>query len=175
MTTAAATSATTTSPPPPRIVIRSPRKDAHTGQNLTVRVALLGTAPPSSSFRYVLDGRFTRHGSTHVTFTDLAPGSHHLVVTLVGDSGVRAADSFIVRAPPPPPPPATTSIVAPTTSTATSTPTPNSAPASPPAASNPPPTPSPSPPASHGGIPQGNGGDMDADNNGGPSDGDGNV
>src|SRR5439155_19965720 len=62
VTTAAATSATTTSPPPPRIVTRSPRKGAHTGQNLTVRVALLGTAPPSSSFRYVLDGRFTRHG-----------------------------------------------------------------------------------------------------------------
>lgn len=32
-----------------------------------------------------------------------------------------------------------------------------------------------SPPASTGGIPQHNGGDQDADNNGGPSDGDGNI
>jgi len=32
-----------------------------------------------------------------------------------------------------------------------------------------------SPPASASGIPQGNGGDQDSDNNGGPSDGDGNI
>jgi len=32
-----------------------------------------------------------------------------------------------------------------------------------------------SPPATAGGIPQGNGGDQDSDNNGGPSDGDGNI
>jgi hypothetical protein len=37
----------------------------------------------------------------------------------------------------------------------------------------PPPTMAPAPPANP--IPQGNGGDQDADNNGGPSDGDGNI
>jgi hypothetical protein len=134
-------------PPPPRLVIRAPRRGSHTSQTLTVRVALLGRAPAgATSYRYVLDGRFTRHGSTRVTFDDLAPGRHHLVVTLLGATGIHASDAFTVRAPPPPPPPVT--------------------------ATSAPPAPA---PAMGEGIVQGNGGDMDGDNNGGPSDGDGGV
>jgi hypothetical protein len=49
-------------------------------------------------------------------------------------------------------------------------------PAPPPAAATPPPAPPATPPAPTANpIPQGNGGDQDADNNGGPSDGDGNI
>jgi hypothetical protein len=49
-------------------------------------------------------------------------------------------------------------------------------PAPPPAAATSPPAPPATPPAPIANpIPQGNGGDQDADNNGGPSDGDGNI
>ena len=47
--------------------------------------------------------------------------------------------------------------------------------APPPAAATPPPAPPASPTHAANPIPQGNGGDHDADNNGGPSDGDGNI
>jgi hypothetical protein len=160
------------------LVIRAPKQGAHIGQTLNVRVAVLGTAPAGpQSFKYVLDGRFTRHGGERVTFTDLTPGRHHIVVTLVGDAGVTAGRGFTVKAPPPPPSPppptTTTSTVQPTTTTAPA-PMPNTSTAAPTPAPAPAPAPSP-PPAASGGIPQGNSGDMDADNNGGPSDGDGNI
>jgi predicted lipoprotein with Yx(FWY)xxD motif len=70
-----------------------------------------------------------------------------------------------------PPPPATSP--PPTAAPPTTSPP---APAAPPPTTTPPPPPTTSPPATApSGIPQGNGGDHDADNNGGPSDGDGDV
>ncbi len=63
----------------------------------------------------------------------------------------------------PPPPPTTTTVPPPPPTTTTVPPPP------------PPPTTTPPPPAVINGITQGNGGDHDPDNNGGPSDGDGNL
>ena len=72
-----------------------------------------------------------------------------------------AGDQISAPTSPPPPPPATTP--PPTTPPPTTTPPP------------PPTTTPPPPPTTNNGIPQDNGGDHDADNNGGPSDGDGNL
>jgi hypothetical protein len=124
-----------------------------------VRVALSGAAAGSDALRYVLDGRLTRRGSRLLTYHDLAPGHHHLLVSLASNRGVHVATVFTVPAPPSPPVPAP-------------------APAPPPATmTTPPPTaaaPAPAPPPVSG-IPQGDGGDRDGDNNGGPSDGDGDI
>jgi hypothetical protein len=141
------------SAPTAHLSILSPRPAAHTGSTLTVRVGVSG-APSTGApvFRYVLDRRLTRSGSSRLTFHDLAAGRHHLVVSLAADSPIHAATTFTVRAPP-------AVVVAPTQPTTT--------PAPEPAVTNPPP--------STGGIPQGNGGDGDGDNNGRPSDGDGNI
>jgi hypothetical protein len=120
-------------------------------------------------FRYLLDGREARRGSAHLTFDELAPGAHHLVVTLVNDAGVHAVSSFVVRAPTPVP----AAEPAQVTTATTPAPAPAATRAEPPMSR---PAAKPSTPApSSAGIPQGNGGDQDEDNNGGPSDGDGNV
>lgn len=125
-----------------------------------MRVALSGAgATGADNIRYVLDGSLTRRGSARLTFTDLVPGRHRLVVILVSNGGVRAATVFTVPAPPPPPVPAPAPAAA---SAPTRAPAPMTAPA-----------PAPAPMTS--GIPQNNGGDMDGDNNGGASDGDGGV
>jgi hypothetical protein len=179
---ASSTSTTTAAKPsrPLRLHILSPRAGARTGQNLTVRVALTGTASGHvHSFRYVLDGMLTRRGNARLTFHGLAPGRQHLVVSVPGDPGLHAAAIFVVRTPPVPAAPvpvATTA--APTSTTATPAPTTPAPTTAAPTTAAPAPatttTAAPAPaPAS--GIPQGNGGDMDGDNNGGPSDGDGGV
>jgi hypothetical protein len=160
----ATTAAKPASAPTPHLSILSPRVDAHTASTLTVRVALNGARTGGTPrFRYVLDHRLTRFGSARLTFHDLAPGRHRLEVILAGASPSRATTAFTVRAPAPPASP-----VPAQSQPAVSTPIP------PPISSTPPPKAS--SPQSSGGIPQGpNAGDGDGDNNGGPSDGDGNV
>jgi hypothetical protein len=141
--------------PTPRLSIPSPRPTAHTGSTLTVRVTVSGApATGADRFRYVLDRRLTRSGPSQLTFHDLAPGRHHMEVVLASGGAARATTAFTVRAAPP------VAVEAPAQVPETTT-------------SAPPATPSPAP--STGGIPQGNGGDEDRDNNGGPSDGDGNI
>lgn len=171
-TTASSTApaATTTSarPPRPHLHVRSPRSGAHTGQTVTVDVVLSGAASRRASvLLYILDGRRARRGSGHLTFRGLAPGRHHLLITLPNDRSVRGRTVFLVRTPPAAPSPA------PVQTTQTQPP-PTPAPAPPPATTTtsvPPP-----PPAPTGGIPQGpTAGDRDSDNSGGPSDGDGNI
>jgi hypothetical protein len=157
-TTAAASAA---AKPRAHLRILSPRAGARSGETLTVRVALSGAAAGSDPLRYVLDGRLTRRGSRLLTYHDLAPGHHHLQVSLVSNRGVHKSTVFTVPAPPPPPAPAPAA--APTPPPATMT-------MPPPATMTAPPSP---PPVS--GIPQGDGGDHDGDNNGSASDGDGNI
>jgi hypothetical protein len=177
-TRVAAASATTKSaapdPPPPVAHLRiiSPRRGAHTAPNLTVRVAVTGaSASGSRAFMYVLDGTLSRRGSARLTFHDLAPGRHHLLVALLARRSTRATVSFTVAAPPPPPSPGPASSAQPSTPALAP---PTAAPPPPPTMTQPP-APTPAPPPSMG-IPQGlNAGDGDADNNGAPSDGDGNV
>jgi hypothetical protein len=162
------------------LAILTPRPDAHTAPTLTVRVALIGTpADATQTFRYVLDHRLIRSGSDRLTFHDLAAGRHRLEVILPGASPSRASTTFIVRAPvrvhvaapvATEPQPAVSTPLPPPTS---SNPAPS---APPPAKTTAPAPPKVSPPRSGGGIPQGpNAGDGDGDNNGGPSDGDGNI
>jgi hypothetical protein len=87
-----------------------------------------------------------------LTFRDLVPGHHRLLVALVSHPSIRATVSFTVIGQPPPP----VQVTAP-----------------PPQVTAPPPAPAPVP---NSGIPQGpNAGDADSDNHGGPSDGDGNI
>jgi hypothetical protein len=166
---AAAPLTTATTPPPaiPRLRILSPRAGAHTGQTVTVHVVVTGSSQrDSSSFRYVVDGGRAKPGSARLTLRGLAPGSHHLVVTLANNHSVKGTRSFIVRTPPAPTAPVQSA--PPTTQTQAPAPAPAPAPPQTTTSSPPPTTPS-------GGIPQNNGGDMDSDNNGGPSDGDGNI
>jgi hypothetical protein len=78
--------------------------------------------------------------------------------------------------PPQPPPAAPTPTMVPPATAPVTAPTPNTIPPQPPPVTPTPTTVAPSPPAlPNNGIPQGNAGDQDADNNGGPIDGDGNV
>jgi hypothetical protein len=159
--------------------ILSPRVGAHAAATLTVRVTLTGTATSGARrFRYVLDHRLTRSGSDRLTFHNLAPGRHRLEVIWPNASPSHAATTFIVRAPAPVAVPVPAQ-AQPTTSTPLPPPT-----STIPPPRTPPPTktatspapPQASPPQSNGGIPQGpNAGDGDGDNNGGPSDGDGNM
>jgi hypothetical protein len=168
----AITAAKPASAPTPHLSILSPRMGAHTASTLTVRVALSGApAGGAQRFRYVLDRRLARSGSARLTFHDLAPGRHRLEVLSAAGSTVSASTTFTVRAPAPVAIPAparaqpTVSTAAPAPTTATPAPQ-TTAPAPPKA----------SPPPASGGIPQGpNAGDGDGDNNGGPSDGDGNI
>jgi hypothetical protein len=89
-----------------RVHIMSPRAGSHTGQDLTVRIRVTGTASGRvHAFRYLLDGVLTRHGDGRLTFHGLAPGRQHLVVSVTGQPTVHAAAVFVVRAPPPPPAP----------------------------------------------------------------------
>jgi hypothetical protein len=166
--------------PVAHLSILSPRTGAHTSSTLTVRVALRGArAGRTPRLRYVLDHRLIRSGSDRLTFHDLASGRHRLEVILPGASPSRASTTFIVRAP------VRVHVAAPVATEsqpAVSTPLPpptssNPAPsAPPPAKTTAPAPPKVSPPRSGGGIPQGpNAGDGDGDNNGGPSDGDGNI
>jgi hypothetical protein len=143
--------------------IVSPHAGAHTGSTLTVHVAATG-APSASSgqFRYVLDGRVVRSGSSKLTFHHLAPGRHSVRVVVVGNPQ-ETSTTFIVRAPAPAPKPVVTEPVE-TQPTATTPPPPVTT--APPAEAT--------PPAEN--IPQGaNAGDGDGDNQGQPSDGDGNL
>jgi hypothetical protein len=161
---ASASTAAAASAAKPRAHLRilSPRAGARSGETLTVHVALSGAAAGSDPLRYVLDGRLTRRGSRRLTYHDLAPGHHHLQVSLASNRGVHVSTVFIVPAPPaPPPPPAAAPAPAPTPPPATMT--------------TPPPAATPPPPPPVSGIPQGGGGDHDGDNNGGPSDGDGDI
>jgi hypothetical protein len=182
-TTAAATTTTTaatvapartapTASPVTHLAILSPQAGAHTPSTLTVHVAATG-APSGSTgrFRYVLDGRVTRTGSSELTFHDLAPGHHTLRVVMLG-SPVERTTTFTVNAPAAAPKPVVAQ--APPTETQATTP--------PPAATTPAPaatTPAPTqtrPSGASEGIPQGpNAGDGDGDNHGEPSDGDGDI
>jgi hypothetical protein len=161
----------------PRLFILTPGRGASTGQSLTVRVGVSGARPGGpGAFRYLLDGRIARLGSDRLTYHELAPGAHRVVVMLADDGRVRAGSFFRVRAPTPviasePAPPTTTATPAPETP-ATSTPAPSRTTTQ---RSTPAPAPPPREAPPTGGIPQNNGGDHDSDNNGGPSDGDGNV
>ncbi len=165
--------------PVAHLSILSPRAGAHTASTLTVRVKLTGTVTNGAQpFRYVLDHRLTRSGSDRLTFHNLAPGRHRLEVIWPSASPIHTDTTFIVRAP--------ARVVVPVSAQAQPT---ASTPIPPPTSTTPPPrTPPPtktttapappqaSPPQSNGGIPQGpNAGDGDGDNNGGPSDGDGNM
>lgn len=172
-------SATTAITPPRPIVhlrILSPRSGAHTRQTVTVRLVVTGSAQPGAkSFRYVLDRGRAKHGPARFILRGLTPGVHHLVVMLANNGSVKAIRSFIVRTPPPPPAPAPvqTAPAATQTQAQAPAPAPTPAPTTQQTTTSSPPTPPPTTPS--GGIPQGNGGDMDSDNNGGPSDGDGNL
>ena len=158
--------------PAARLSILSPRPGTHTGSTLTVRVALAGaTRAGVHQFRYVLDRRLTRSGGAQLTFHDLAPGRHRLEALSPGTGAPTAVTRFTVRAPAQVPsapaiplPTAPAAAVQPTVS-APPAPSTNPAPAPMPTESAPPPA---------GGTPQNGGGDGDADNSGGPSDGDGN-
>jgi hypothetical protein len=103
-TTAPAASQGSTAPsaaPVTHLAVVSPHPGAHTGSTLTVHVTARG-APSgfSGQFRYVLDGRVTRSGSSELTFHDLAPGHHTVRVVMVG-SPVETSTSFTVSAPAP--------------------------------------------------------------------------
>ena len=177
--TSAKPAVASSAPAPPRLRIVSPAAGAHTGAAVIVRVRLSGGALRGAHpIRYVLDGALNKLGTTALTFHEVAPGRHRLVVLLAGDPRVRASRSFTVLAP------------APFAQPASAEPAQAAAPAAPPKAPEAQPThtttermsterPSKErgspPPSGEGGIPQGGGGDGDADNSGGPSDGDGNV
>ncbi len=173
-------------PAAPRLHLHviSPRSGANVASTVTIRVGLtpaqqLGRNP----LDYVLDGGRPRHGGVRLTLHNLKPGHHHLVVSV---RGARATTTFTVRAPvhaASTTPAATTTTQTQTTATphTSSAPAPSTTSSAPPpprtttAAPPPPRTTTPSAPPS-GGIPQGkNAGDGDADNQGGPSDGDGNI
>jgi hypothetical protein len=171
------TTATTTTAPVRRIRILAPRSGAHTGQTVTVRVEVTGSPRIASDLVSLrLDGGRVKRGSARFILRGLAPGFHHLVLLLDNDHAVRATRSFVVRTPAPAPPPAPVQTTPPTTQTQAPSPAPPPpAPAPGPAPTPAPTTNSPPPTTPSGGIPQGNGGDMDSDNNGGPTDGDGNI
>jgi hypothetical protein len=169
--TAAASTATTAvvrRAPAPHLRILAPRHQAHLEQTVAVRVALTGAkASGPRAFRYVLDGRFTRFGPPRLTFHDIVPGRHHLIVALASHPSARATSSFFVTAP--------AQAATPSTATSMSSTMPPPTTSAPPPATIPEPVPPPTPVPS-GGIPQGpNAGDADGDNRGGASDGDGNI
>lgn len=171
--------------PAAHLAILSPRAGGHTGSTLTVRVAASG-APSGAAprLRYVLDGRFSRSGSTHVTFHELAPGLHRLQVMMLGSTDT-ASTTFTVNAPAPAPAPAPVATMPAATEAPHTTTAPTPAPQAPATQAPPKPAPvekAPAPPAKTApsgaseGIPQGpNAGDGDGDNHGEPSDGDGDI
>jgi hypothetical protein len=173
----AITAAKPASAPTPHLSILAPRMGAHTASTLTVRVALSGATNGAQRFRYVLDRRLARSGSARLTFYNLAPGRHRLEVLSAAERTIRTSTTFTVRAPAPVAIPAPAR-AQPTVSTAAPAPTTTASPprTTPPSKTTAPAPPKASPPPASGGIPQGpNAGDGDGDNNGGPSDGDGNI
>jgi hypothetical protein len=173
-TRAAVVSSTSAAAPKPRLKTLSPRVGSHIGSNVTVRVALVnGVATGPKPFRYILDGQ-TRFGPRRLVFHGVKPGHHHLIVMLVEGRAVRSQTRFVVKAPPAAP------VQVVTTPATTPAAPPAPAPSTPAAPAPTAPAPAPAPPtmtspAAGGGVPQGDGGDHDGDNNGGPSDGDGNI
>jgi hypothetical protein len=184
LTKATGTGVTPAAAMPARLHIVFPRAGASTGATVTVRVTVTGATAGAKPLRYLLDDKLARLGATRLTFHELAPGRHRLTVSLATNHGIRAVRLFNVRVPVPTPP------VTSTPPAQTSTPPAQTS--TPPAHTEmtretPPPTETqpktthttsaPEPPsrAPEGAIPQGNGGDRDSDNNGGPSDGDGTV
>jgi hypothetical protein len=176
-------------PPPAHLHILSPRAGAHTGARVLVRIRLAdGGFAGRHAFLYRLDGRRGVRAGERFVLRNVHPGRHRLEVSFDNGAQAVAAVRFSVRTPARP---ASVIGTAPAPATPASAPAPTTpAPAMPPAGasstttpSSPMPTtstPSPTttsppapPPAS--GIPQGNAGDQDSDNNGGPSDGDGNI
>jgi hypothetical protein len=167
---ATSTTATTVRAVSPRLRILSPREGAVTGSTVTARLALTGEAVIGSvGFRYVLDGRLVRFGTTRLTFHELAPGRHRLVVALATNRSIRATRLFSVQMPRSTPATSESPVRTEPTREAPA------APETPSQTTRSTSTPTPPPAAPEGAIPQGNGGDHDSDNNGGPSDGDGNV
>jgi hypothetical protein len=189
---AAATIPAVPAPHPPlaHLHILSPRAGGHTGTRVLVRVRLAdGGFAGRHAFLYRLDGRRVARAGERIVLRNVHPGRHRLEVSFDNGAHAAAAVRFTVRTPPPRPAPVTETSPGPATPTPTT-----SAPATPPAgasstttASSPMPTTSrpastptptttspPSPPPASG-IPQGNAGDHDSDNNGGPTDGDGNI
>ena len=181
--TAPVPTATTAAPPAGTIEVLAPRNGAHTGSTVTVRVRVLSAAPaqpaPRKPFRYLLDGRARGSGGPVFRLAGLRAGRHRLTVVLAAQPAVRGTSSFVVRAAAAPAAHATTTTATTPTVTPTHTTPAPSAPVRRTPKAHVPTTPThttPStPPKKSGGIPQGNGGDGDADNNGGPDDGDGNV
>ena len=164
-TTAAATTATATparaAVAPPSLRILLPARGALTAATVSVRV-VVHRAPAGAQLRYVLDSGRPQPARPRFTLNGLAPGRHRLVVFLAADRAVRTATTFDVQPPPAPVPAATAPVQAPPTTTpAPPPPTTTTTTSAPPPPTNP--------------IPQHNGGDADGDNNGAPSDGDGNV
>lgn len=186
-TTQATTTTQAAAPPAAHLSILSPRPGSHTGSTVAVRVGVSGAAPAGEQrFRYVLDQKLTRTGSSHLTFHEVAPGRHHLDVVLIGSAAPRRTATFTVRAPVkaavivPVTAPTTTAAPTMTTTTSEPLPTPTHTSTSPPPTrtkTTPPPPARTTPPSeSGGGIPQGpNAGDGDGDNSGAPSDGDGGI
>ena len=177
----AATAAATSAPQPPVAGVRilRPHNGVHTGSTLVVRVRLVGDRPGRQALLYRLDRRPAQRAGERLVLRHLNPGRHRLLITIAGGAHGGAAVTFVVRRPAPPAPASASTAIAPAPTTTASAPTTTSsaptttaapAPTTTPAA--PAPTP-PSPPATA--IPQHNGGDQDADNNGGPTDGDGNI
>lgn len=149
--------------PAPVLRILLPAQGAHTGTAVLVRVALR-RAPARARLRYSVDHGHAQPAGLRFTLHDLVAGRHRLVVTLLGTREVHASVTFFVHPPPPAPaPPPTTTTPATTTTTVAPPPPP------PPTTT----TTTTAPPPNK--IPQNNGGDGDADNNGAPSDGDGNF
>jgi hypothetical protein len=136
-----------------------------------LRIAITpGTTGLTAALRYVLDGERLLRGHERLTLYDLGPGRHYLVVTIAGPAGARAQRVFVVNAPAPVPAPAPVLTTSAPVAAAPATTASRPAPAPAPTVTT---TPKPPPPT---GIPQGpTAGDRDGDNNGGPSDGDGNI
>jgi hypothetical protein len=185
-TTQATTTTQPAAAPAARLAILSPRSGSHTGPTVAVRVGVSGAAPAGEQrFRYVLDRKLTRTGSSRLTFHEVAPGRHHLDVVLIGSTARRTTATFTVRTPvkaavnmPATVPTTATPAPAPTTATRSETATHTTPPPPPTHTTTPPPPPThtTTPSESGGGIPQGaNAGDGDGDNSGAPSDGDGNI
>jgi hypothetical protein len=184
---------TPAAPTPAAIAFVTPKPGAAVGSTVRALVHLTGTG----RVQFILDSGPPRSTSgLALTLRHLSPGAHRLIAQLLPAdkaSAVSATVHFRVR-------PATVAVkhpaVAPEPAAVPVSPSPPArapAPAtthgSAPSASSPPPSPTPAPPATtpthqnpptatqpqSSGIPQGGGGDGDADNNGGPSDGDGNI
>ncbi len=199
VTTAAA--ATPAPPTPAGIAFISPKAGAAVGSTVLARVRLTG----AGRVQFLLDGGPPRSASgLALTLRHLSPGGHRLIAQLLPAdkaSAVSATVRFRVRpapvaekrpavAPEPATVPVSPSSPARASAPAATTPAPTTTHASSPPVSSSPPShpsapPATTPPAHQNpptatqpqstGIPQGGGGDGDSDNNGGPSDGDGNI